>query len=123
MPRQRQRIWGRMDQPTTNMRSAPEGQKILHTGPRFALSIMTATKEFELIVAFSGNIAANVHAVLYPSFKPREHVRAAVFVLLLTQSIADISTAAALVIQLYNLTTLSREAERQVIFIPSIAMQ
>ncbi|KAF5358760.1 hypothetical protein D9758_008550 [Tetrapyrgos nigripes] len=36
---------------TTNMRSTPEGQKILYMGPRLALSIMTATKELELIVA------------------------------------------------------------------------
>lgn len=35
----------------TRMRRSPEGQKILHMGPRLALSIMTATKELERIVA------------------------------------------------------------------------
>jgi len=33
------------------MRSSPEGQKILHMGPRLALSIIDATKELERIVA------------------------------------------------------------------------
>jgi hypothetical protein len=33
------------------MRSSPEGQKILHMGPRLALSIITATKDLERIVA------------------------------------------------------------------------
>jgi hypothetical protein len=35
----------------TRMRCSPEGRKILHMGPRLALSIMTATKELERIVA------------------------------------------------------------------------
>ena len=35
----------------THMLSRPEGQKILHMGPRLALSIMTATKDLERIVA------------------------------------------------------------------------
>jgi hypothetical protein len=35
----------------THMRSSPEGQKILHMGPRLALSIITATKDLERIVA------------------------------------------------------------------------
>jgi endonuclease V-like protein UPF0215 family len=33
------------------MRHSPEGLKILHMGPRLALSIMDATKELEKIVA------------------------------------------------------------------------
>ena len=33
------------------MQASPEGQKILRMGPRLALSIMTATKELERIVA------------------------------------------------------------------------
>jgi len=33
------------------MRGTPEGQKILHMGPRLAVSIMTATRELERIVA------------------------------------------------------------------------
>jgi hypothetical protein len=33
------------------MKSSPEGQKILRMGPRLAISIMTATKELERIVA------------------------------------------------------------------------
>ncbi|TCD70187.1 hypothetical protein EIP91_004366 [Steccherinum ochraceum] len=36
---------------TTRMRASPEGQKILHMGPRLALSIHAATKELERIVA------------------------------------------------------------------------
>lgn len=36
---------------TTRMRCSPDGQKILHMGPRLALSIMAATKELERIVA------------------------------------------------------------------------
>lgn len=36
---------------TTRMRMTPEGQKILHMGPRLALSILTATRELEKIVA------------------------------------------------------------------------
>ncbi|CAL1716382.1 unnamed protein product [Somion occarium] len=36
---------------TTRMRSSPQGQKILHMGPRLALSIHTATLELERIVA------------------------------------------------------------------------
>lgn len=36
---------------TTRMRHSPEGQKILHMGPRLALSIHAATKELERIVA------------------------------------------------------------------------
>jgi len=32
------------------MRCTPEGQKILHMGPRLAVSIMTATRELERIV-------------------------------------------------------------------------
>ena len=35
----------------SHMRSSPEGQKILHMGPRLALSIISATKELERIVA------------------------------------------------------------------------
>lgn len=35
---------------TTCMRSSPEGIKILHMGPRLAVSIMTATKDLELLV-------------------------------------------------------------------------
>ena len=35
----------------TCMRSSPLGQKILHMGPRLAMSIMTATQELERIVA------------------------------------------------------------------------
>jgi len=35
----------------SHMRSSPEGQKILHMGPRLALSIITATKDLERIVA------------------------------------------------------------------------
>ncbi|KAF8797435.1 hypothetical protein BYT27DRAFT_7204610 [Phlegmacium glaucopus] len=35
----------------TNMRSSPVGQRILHMGPRLALSIIDATKELERIVA------------------------------------------------------------------------
>ena len=33
------------------MRMSPEGQKILHMGPRLAFSIYNATKELEKIVA------------------------------------------------------------------------
>ena len=33
------------------MRSSPEGQKILHMGPRLAFSIYNATRELERIVA------------------------------------------------------------------------
>ncbi len=33
------------------MRMSPEGQKILHMGPRLAFSIHTATQELERIVA------------------------------------------------------------------------
>lgn len=33
------------------MKSSPEGQKILRMGPRLAISIMTATRELERIVA------------------------------------------------------------------------
>jgi len=33
------------------MQASPEGQKILRMGPRLALSIMTATKDLERIVA------------------------------------------------------------------------
>ncbi|PSR72933.1 hypothetical protein PHLCEN_2v11170 [Hermanssonia centrifuga] len=36
---------------TTRMRMSPEGQKILHMGPRLAFSIHTATQELERIVA------------------------------------------------------------------------
>ncbi|EMD34108.1 hypothetical protein CERSUDRAFT_86861 [Gelatoporia subvermispora B] len=36
---------------TTRMRKSPEGQKILHMGPRLALSILTATKDLERMVA------------------------------------------------------------------------
>jgi len=36
---------------TTRMRCSPEGQKILHMGPRLALSIMTATQDLERLVA------------------------------------------------------------------------
>ncbi|THU83155.1 hypothetical protein K435DRAFT_434055 [Dendrothele bispora CBS 962.96] len=36
---------------TTRMRCTPEGQQILNMGPRLALSIMTATRDLELIVA------------------------------------------------------------------------
>ncbi|OBZ72361.1 hypothetical protein A0H81_07845 [Grifola frondosa] len=36
---------------TTRMRMSPEGQKILNMGPRLAISIYTATKELEQIVA------------------------------------------------------------------------
>lgn len=36
---------------TTRMKSSAEGQKILHMGPRLAMSIMTATRELERIVA------------------------------------------------------------------------
>ncbi|OCH95435.1 hypothetical protein OBBRIDRAFT_720600 [Obba rivulosa] len=36
---------------TTRMRMSPEGQKILHMGPRLALSILTATKDLERLVA------------------------------------------------------------------------
>ncbi|KAI0784206.1 hypothetical protein C8Q75DRAFT_736341 [Abortiporus biennis] len=36
---------------TTRMRMSPEGQKILHMGPRLALSISAATQELERIVA------------------------------------------------------------------------
>ncbi|KAJ3795260.1 hypothetical protein GGU11DRAFT_839354 [Lentinula aff. detonsa] len=36
---------------TTRMRCTPEGQRILHMGPKLAVSIMTATKELERIVA------------------------------------------------------------------------
>lgn len=36
---------------TTRMRLSPQGQKILHMGPRLALSIHTATLELERIVA------------------------------------------------------------------------
>lgn len=36
---------------TTRMRMSPEGQKILHMGPRLAFSIYCATKELEQIVA------------------------------------------------------------------------
>lgn len=36
---------------TTRMRMSPEGQKILHMGPRLALSIYSATRELEQIVA------------------------------------------------------------------------
>ena len=36
---------------TTCMRMSPEGQKILHMGPRLALSIFNATQELERIVA------------------------------------------------------------------------
>jgi hypothetical protein len=35
----------------SHMRSSPEGQKILHMGPRLALSMITATKDLERIVA------------------------------------------------------------------------
>ncbi|GBE88226.1 hypothetical protein SCP_1300400 [Sparassis crispa] len=36
---------------TTRMRMSPEGQKILHMGPRLAFSIHTATRELESLVA------------------------------------------------------------------------
>jgi len=36
---------------TTRMRKSPEGQKILHMGPRLALSIYNATRELEKLVA------------------------------------------------------------------------
>lgn len=36
---------------TTRMRCSPEGQKILTMGPRLAVSILTATRELERIVA------------------------------------------------------------------------
>ncbi|THH19262.1 hypothetical protein EW146_g1879 [Bondarzewia mesenterica] len=36
---------------TGHMRCTPEGQKILHMGPRLALSILSATQELERIVA------------------------------------------------------------------------
>lgn len=36
---------------TTRMRMSPEGQKILHMGPRLAFSIYSATRELEQIVA------------------------------------------------------------------------
>lgn len=36
---------------TTCMRMSPEGQKVLHMGPRLALSIYNATQELERIVA------------------------------------------------------------------------
>lgn len=36
---------------TTRMRNSPEGQKILHMGPRLAFSIYNATRELEQIVA------------------------------------------------------------------------
>lgn len=36
---------------TTRMRMSPEGQKILHMGPRLALSIYNATRELEKLVA------------------------------------------------------------------------
>ncbi|GLB44896.1 hypothetical protein LshimejAT787_1802330 [Lyophyllum shimeji] len=35
----------------TSMKASPEGQKILRMGPRLAISIMTATKELERLVA------------------------------------------------------------------------
>ncbi|GJE96564.1 hypothetical protein PsYK624_127620 [Phanerochaete sordida] len=36
---------------TTRMRKSPEGQKILHMGPRLAFSIYNATRELEKLVA------------------------------------------------------------------------
>jgi len=36
---------------TTRMRNSPQGQKILHMGPRLAFSIFAATQELERIVA------------------------------------------------------------------------
>ncbi|KAH9926835.1 hypothetical protein B0H21DRAFT_700744 [Amylocystis lapponica] len=36
---------------TTRMRMSPEGRKILHMGPHLALSMLTATRELERIVA------------------------------------------------------------------------
>ncbi|ESK95841.1 hypothetical protein Moror_12339 [Moniliophthora roreri MCA 2997] len=36
------------------MRCTPEGQKILHMGPRLALSIMEATRDLEMLVARNG---------------------------------------------------------------------
>jgi len=33
------------------MKSSPEGQKILRMGPRLAISIMSATRELEMLVA------------------------------------------------------------------------
>lgn len=40
---------------TTCMKATPEGQKILRMGPRLAVSIMTATKDLEQIVAAQGD--------------------------------------------------------------------
>ncbi|KAF9468179.1 hypothetical protein BDZ94DRAFT_1247380 [Collybia nuda] len=40
---------------TTCMKATPEGQKILRMGPRLAVSIMSATKDLEQIVAAQGD--------------------------------------------------------------------
>lgn len=53
---------------TTRMRMTPEGQKILHMGPRLALSILTATRELEKIVAAQRE--ADTDIIMTPSSSP-----------------------------------------------------
>ncbi|KAJ3554540.1 hypothetical protein NM688_g3055 [Phlebia brevispora] len=45
---------------TTRMRMSSEGQKILHMGPRLALSIYDATKELERIVASQRDMEGDI---------------------------------------------------------------
>lgn len=45
---------------TTRMRCSPEGQKILSMGPRLAVSILTATRELEKIVASQMEVDSDV---------------------------------------------------------------
>lgn len=45
------------------MSSSPEGQKILHMGPRLAMSIINATKELERIVAMQQEREAELDRV------------------------------------------------------------
>ena len=44
----------------TRMRMSPEGQKILHMGPRLAFSIYNATRELERIVASQRDVEGDV---------------------------------------------------------------
>jgi hypothetical protein len=43
------------------MRTSPEGQKILHMGPRLAMSIYAATRELEQIVASKRDFEGDVN--------------------------------------------------------------
>ncbi|KAF5372989.1 hypothetical protein D9758_001662 [Tetrapyrgos nigripes] len=64
-----------------------------------------------VLTAFSGSISVATVIVKHPRFEQRHFIRVPVFVWLLAQSVTDIAIAAALVVQLNTLTTLSQEAE------------